>query len=305
VGGSPDGKITMKKLIALAVSLGAIAGLPLVSAATSQPTVEVEGTQFRVTATDGRVLTGQDLVGSILTIGDPAGNRMTVRIDGVQADPEDPSGETTLYTLMVKDPTAGTWRNICKPGPDGLSMGFPLSGTWTTTGEHIRSDRAFILTCTAGAIGKCIRMGYKPWKTASDGTSLWLYHQACTRMVRADYCGDGISRTRNGTPINVYDRLGMQRLDPMPTMRFEAAWAPDGAVVVNRTRLPEVASLIEVLRACPDRLAHRIGTEARAINSADALIFNHSGELAVSDRNERARSAKSLIEASGEDSLPP
>lgn len=33
------------------------------------------------------------------------------------------------------------------------------------------------------------------------------YHQVCTRMVCADYCGNGIGHTQNSTPIDVYDRL--------------------------------------------------------------------------------------------------
>ena len=37
--------------------------------------------------------------------------------------------------------------------------------------------------------------------------SLASYHQACTRMARADYCGDGTSHTQDGTWIEYYDKL--------------------------------------------------------------------------------------------------
>ena len=60
-----------------------------------------------------------------------------------------------------------------------------------------RDDR-FSVTCTSGVIGKCVRAGYKPWKTAADGRPMWDYHQACTRLIRADYCGDGRTHTRDG-----------------------------------------------------------------------------------------------------------
>ena len=66
-------------------------------------------------------------------------------------------------------------------------------------------------------------------------------HAACVRMVRADYCGDGTPHTRNGTKINFWDNSGVLADDPWPGMRFEAAWSPQGAVCVARTRLPEVA----------------------------------------------------------------
>jgi hypothetical protein len=34
--------------------------------------------------------------------------------------------------------------------------------------------------------------GYKPWGHAPEGTSLAAYYQTCVRLVRADYCGDGV-----------------------------------------------------------------------------------------------------------------
>ena len=47
--------------------------------------VEVLGTAFRLTMTDGRVLAGADLVGA-------GGPRLRVRIDAVRPDPRDPAG---------------------------------------------------------------------------------------------------------------------------------------------------------------------------------------------------------------------
>jgi hypothetical protein len=158
-------------------------------------------------------------------------------------------------------------------------MGFPLSGVWTASGEHVASDEAFGLTCTSGAIGKCLRMGYRPWQIARDGAPLRAYHQACVRMVRADYCGDGTGHTRDGTPINVYDRLGIQQADAAPAMRFEAAWATDGAVCVNHARVAEADSLEALERACPRRLRGRTGatcTEEAALRSGATLLLNAS-----------------------------
>jgi hypothetical protein len=47
--------------------------------------------------------------------------------------------------------------------------------------------RAGVSVCISGAVGKCARFGYKPWKVLSDGQALSMYHQACVRMLRADY----------------------------------------------------------------------------------------------------------------------
>lgn len=70
-----------------------------------------------------------------------------------------------------------------------------------------------------------------------DGVSLALYYQACVRMMRADYCGDGVGHTRNGTPIDLFDRIGVQRDEPAEGMTLEAAWGPEGAVCISHTRL--------------------------------------------------------------------
>lgn len=97
-----------------------------------------------------------------------------------------------------------------------------------------------------------MRWGYAPWNE-HDGQSLKDYHQACTRMARADYCGDGVAHTRNGTLIDLWDKLDIQRPDNGLDLAFEAAWTPDGAFSIERTRYPE--EMAYVVGHCPERLA--------------------------------------------------
>ncbi len=80
-------------------------------------------------------------------------------------------------------------------------MGFPLRGHWTPAGAHAPSETRITLSCTTGVLAKCVRLGYQPWKRAPDGTTLRPYHQACTRALRADYCGDGTPPTRDGMAV--------------------------------------------------------------------------------------------------------
>jgi hypothetical protein len=240
--------------------------------------VEVVGAAFRVTLADGRALADDELVGAVLTAADEAGRPLVVRVDGHERDARDPSGETVLYALSTPDPATGAWGPLCDPDPDGRRLGFPLAGGWSPTGEHLHAE-GFSVICTGGAIGKCVRFGYRPWRAGPDGRPLWDLHQACVRMVRADYCGDGVGRTRDGTPIDVYDRLGIQRDEPAPGMGFEAAWTPSGASCVRKVRIRGEVSLDGLERTCPARLAGRTGeacTEEGAARAPEVLLFNKS-----------------------------
>ncbi|MGH6936643.1 MAG: hypothetical protein ACRED2_10755, partial [Methylocella sp.] len=64
--------------------------------------VAVEGTAFRVTLSDGRVLPQERLPGTILAIGNGTGRQRRIRIDGVERDSNDP--EVILYSLLEQDP---------------------------------------------------------------------------------------------------------------------------------------------------------------------------------------------------------
>ncbi|RUU44365.1 hypothetical protein EOC93_11435 [Mesorhizobium sp. M6A.T.Ce.TU.002.03.1.1] len=263
-------------LVAVAAAISSMAAMPPAEAGTGHAisSISVVGTRFEVTTADGRVVAQEDLVGAVLTIGGDGQDRMPLRIDAVEIDPRNPDGEIMLYTMSARDAASGAWRNICEPDIEGRRMGFPLGGTWTQDGRHLPSDTAFSITCTGGAQAKCVRFGYRPWEKSPDGTSLWDHHQACTRMIRADYCGDGVGHTRNGTPIVIYDRKGIQQDEAAPDMSFEAAWSADGALCVSHTRIPDVLTMEGLAAICPGvRQQPQI---AACESDAGALILNRS-----------------------------
>ncbi|MBS0420734.1 MAG: hypothetical protein JSR66_23695 [Proteobacteria bacterium] len=244
--------------------------------------VTVEGTDFVVRLASGREMRGADLKGATLTLAMTAdGEPRRIRIDSVKTDPDDPDRETTLYHLFSID-EHGVASELCEPDAQGERWGFPLRGQWDPEGQHV-SDKGYTLNCTASAQGKCVRFGYKPWKTLQDGTSLAPYHQACVRAVRADYCG-GHGTTRNGMLVDIYDSLGIMVRDPAGDtaagVHFEAAWTPSGAACVAHTRVPEKITLQQLAKECP-RLRGHIGgndcSEEGAKKLSDqVLIFNGS-----------------------------
>lgn len=229
------------------------------------PRMTVEGTEFVVTQGDGRVLRSRDLVGAVLDVRF-AGRAMRLRIAAVEPDPEDRSGTVWLHTLESRD-ASGSWTNFCSAGPDGRRQGFPLAG----------GPDGVELSCTAGAIAKCVRFGYRRWETARDGESLAPLHAACVRMVRGDYGGSGEAWTRDGMRIDLYDDHGVQRPDNAPNDVFEAGWSPEGAVCVHHVRVADRTSLA-ALEASYPALRGRTGavcTEEFA-RTHGAVVFNRS-----------------------------
>lgn len=206
------------------------------------------------------------------------------RIAGVQPElaAYDPTqtGATYLYTIERWDESAAAWQPACAPDADGRRVAIPLAGTWDDRGNRIESTELFTFGCTAGVIAKCYRWGYRPWLTGY-GADMKTMHWTCTRLARADYCGDGTPHTVNGTWVNVWDNLPapgpIQRhglLAPLG-MLFEAGWGPRGAVCLSRARwLTSLGSLL--VNACPDRLVSP-GLGPLVCDSAlDALLIDPS-----------------------------
>ena len=219
---------------------------------------------------DGTTVRGTDLAGMELVTDAEDANGAAIdlqfRIAAVapESAANDPTntGNTFLYTVEVWDPDAAAWENACDPDPDGASVAIPVAAVWNDHGDRVESTTHFTFACTSGVIAKCYRWGYRPWVAGYGQADLVDYHQTCTRMARADYCGDGTPHTREGTMINIWDRLPAPGpiqahggLLPPLGMLFEAGWSPDGAVCLSRARwLLDSLLQLEIANACPDRL---------------------------------------------------
>jgi hypothetical protein len=97
-----------------------------------------------------------------------------------------------------------------------------------------------------GALGKCLH-----WPDGSDGGYYNFLENApagravqrfltCVRAVRADYCGDGVTYTTDGTKIYLADipHAGVWSVDHSHDAGFvlEATWDQNGAVCLNHAR---------------------------------------------------------------------
>lgn len=200
--------------------------------------------------------TASDVVGTVLQGTASDGKPVEVAICGAEPAPDEPG--RVFYRIEAWNAVAREWENPCValdrvPAPRALAVG----GVWDSSGAHVDAPDQITFACENGAITKCIVWGYAPW-ASRNGQSLAGLHQACTRLARADYCGNGRSHTHQDTTIDIYDRLGVleqateatREWDPSKAT-FEAAWAPDGATCLARTR--DGRALETLLQECPDR----------------------------------------------------
>ena len=218
-----------------------------------------------------------ELVGAVLQGAASDGRPVEVAI--CAAEPQAGDAETMLYRIETQNEETGEWENPCAgtaqvPAPRAVAVG----GVWNARGEHQEEPGRFTFACEGGAIAKCIiGWGYKPWKT-QGGRSLADLHQACTRMARADYCGDGRSHTRGGTLVDVYDSAGVaerqvgavEGWDPAQAS-FEAAWTTEGAYCMAHTRTGRELKVIK--EECPGRWMD----EVQDLGKGDRCVMRRRG----------------------------
>lgn len=222
---------------------------------------DLVGTALVGTTASGTSITGQDWVGAVIQAS--AGTEtIELQIASVERDATDPMIE--WYVLEHEGSP------ICPVGGRGLFM----AGVWDESGARHESlagatDVAFTFSCDTGVLAKCIDWGYAPYAAGADA------HQTCTRLARADYCGNGMPHTADGTLIDVFDVLGVQESDMSIDLAFEAGWGPDGAVCVSRPRYLELGSDgDEIAVSCWDELP-ACDTPEQAISSG-ATLMNRS-----------------------------
>jgi hypothetical protein len=181
----------------------------------------LNGTLFAGTqVVDGQVVTvsGTQMIGSLLTIR-ADGVDLTLRFDDIYKDPANPTGDVYFYDVSVHDAVAGTWTSLCADDEGQPLAAIPLQHYWNpVTGARVNDADAVTFACRGAVLAKCVEWGYRPWASATrcvNGTctqvSLADHHQACTRMARADYCGDGTPHTFDGDadrPLRSPERAG-------------------------------------------------------------------------------------------------
>jgi hypothetical protein len=219
--------------------------------------INLQGTEFGgLLKINGKWIwrSGEDLIGAEWRLriagkdenGKPTTEDFVLRFDDIYLDPN--YDDVWLYDVSYRPKLDNTWKPLCSDGKGNALPAIPLQNYWdAATGDRIDDEDVVTFSCTNAVLAKCVEWGYRPWAEATRckdvdknkhcyDVSLQDYHQACTRMARADYCGDGKPWTVPGTAIDIWDHLSPQIEAPATDWTIEAEWTPDGAYCLDDIR---------------------------------------------------------------------
>jgi hypothetical protein len=191
---------------------------------TSLNGTSLSGTSIIANSTTGTPISGTAAVGSTWNGTASNGAAVKLRIDSVLQGTA-PNADLWFYGVSFAS-TSTTWAPLC--GLDASSVpikAVTVAGVWDTTGTYKTSSTSFTFACRTKTVAKCVELGYKTFKGYANQLA------SCVRLLRADYCGTGVSNTVDGTLLNLYDNVGVQ----FDTELWfpEAEWTPTGARCVN------------------------------------------------------------------------
>ena len=257
--------------------------------------------------------TAADLVGTRFDARLVDGRTVPMRITDVAREKKLPKGaprRPRLIEYVIEYESEGRWAPLCPseaPAAEhrhgALAVGDALrkaqpailvAGSFghgpdgRPNGDHDPTPTRLTFACRDGVAAKCQDWGYSSWNPERAA-----YFQACTQMARADYCGNGRSRTVDGTMINYLDlhREPLGYLKAREGFVPEAVWGPgsvekpSAAMCVSRTRWSTIP--LGPRSACPELLhdpRDEAATDGKPQRFCDGLTVRqwaHAGALFV------------------------
>jgi hypothetical protein len=202
-------------------------------------------------------------------------------------------GNVDLYVAFDVAPTLTHQHCLADAPGEPCTLAVP-AGAETV---HVALGGYGAATVSVSSTSSARGMGYVAWgiygcsapgvcETASSRL------QACTRMVTADYCGDGTSHTLSGRPIDVFDFYIADVNDPTPGLAppdwfYEAEWTADGANWINNCRVDELDLSDADPGSCPSYggYVHPIELQISSADDPlacipnDAIVYDQPGRL--------------------------
>jgi hypothetical protein len=244
--------------------------------------VSLNGSSFTGTKA-GQPINGVQFVGTTWSGQLANGATLSMRVDSATLGT---GANTDVWMYGVSYQSSGAWTRLCGSDAAGAPiLAIPVKGVWSYQtgvpggGAFTADATRFTFGCRGTAIAKCVEMGYKPWKAANvPGGNLSNHMVTCTRLLRADYCGDGTTYTQNGMLVDIYDALGVQT--DTETWKVEAEWTPAGARCLLKGMDTRIQLKMKKVVACYD---------AKKSDTCGALADFQTGTLLVSETNDNVQ----------------
>ncbi|HWO21497.1 MAG TPA: ADYC domain-containing protein [Kofleriaceae bacterium] len=253
------------------------AGLPIVNVQVRSRALSGMS-QRTETPLDGRSWRGAAITGQ-LHCSNPklAGKTRSIKARIVEPAPgETPplgTGTEPLWMAYRIELLLDDGRRIASACRDPGDVAFPILGYWNDAGHYVRDPKKLSFACTRRHVATCLKQGYLDDTGSADRRALL---EACTRMMRADYCGNGDSYTKDGTFITLWDNRNFAAKAPREPLTFEGAWTAKGLACNARLRWSEAE--VGVPTCLRDRPRPRCSSaeEAKALFPGVPLVFNDS-----------------------------
>lgn len=207
------------------------------------------------------VLRGDQLIGSIMLIQVQLGLVLPVVILGHDLVPSWADGGAPVHAyamvyLDLEEPLLQ--RSVC----NGNLLNTLDAVVVVLAGERydleaktvVPEQKGWItLGCAGSAAAKMALMNYGP-HADFDGegqAATPAQRQATLKMITADYCGDGVSYTDDGTPLRWENQAGtVSPEEQWLAAGVEAVWGPEGALCLDTPRLADLGDVACSLPPC-------------------------------------------------------
>ncbi|MCA9662230.1 MAG: pentapeptide repeat-containing protein [Myxococcales bacterium] len=260
-------------------------------------TVERSGTDFIGSSFDLTV-DGQDENANTVEV------PLTLHIEDIYPSPDAETDDVLAYEISYSVDGSDELTPLCVDEYGTSWPAYVFEGYWDPeTGDHIDEPDTISFSCHFGVVAKCALWGYRPWAESTDCDNKWSgkkkkgkhcktvslrdHHQACTRMARADYCGNGEPWTVNGTAIDIWDNLDPEIQVREANWDIEAEWTPDGAWCLNDIRqqgwkaeglYPACGDSVKDQKRWKKRMARRSNKCGTLKNDDSLLVSSFDGD---------------------------
>lgn len=244
-------------------------------------------------------ISAANLIGAKLEGETASGERALLQVSGIGIGTE-ANADLLYYVVYVLD--GPDWSPLCGTSSEGEPIpAVAVPGSWNLSkgvsdgGRWYGDTESFSFACLGSSIAKCVEAGYKPWTNpdseegnirARDAAQMARpnHLQACVRMLRADYCGDGTAHTVDGRVIEFWDTMGLHN-KTRAEFTFEAGWTPDGALFLDNPRVYDAANGLPSCHADKHRsqawMHNPDSMHLRKLRGAGTLVFSAYEQMLV------------------------